>query len=435
MQALLELPDQTPPNEINEEILDIFVEEMEEVLNEIITSFHNWKAGPEDTESLKTLQRNFHTIKGSGRLVGAMVIGELGWTFENLLDQIIEGTIPSNGAMSFLIEKVTHLLPNMVEQFKNHQPTPYEARLLISQAHHLTETKGQSLGEFTPPGETATVQPTLIDNIQTAVESLPMLPKIVCKSFEDELMTIFLDEAEEILDYTQLLLKRWQATPHNLPLMKELGRELHTLRGGARMLGISAMGDLSHSLESVLIRMVEGGGTQSNPKLQEVVQNSVDELAAMLGALRSGVSLDMPIELMASIGKIIIEEIVPTPAPTPAPMPASELNDPAELQDPIMQTRMIPFSSISPRLQRLARLLTGACQKQVDFIINGEQIECERTVLDHLVVPLEHILRDAIPGVEDAATRQQAGKPAITKMTLDISKKGTELIIKLSTDN
>jgi chemotaxis protein histidine kinase CheA len=251
MQALLELPDETSPNEIDKEIIDIFEEEVEEVLNEMVTSFNNWKASPEDTTSLKTLQRNFHTIKGSGRLVGAMVIGELGFQFENLLDQIIEGTIPSNDAMSFLIEKVTHLLSDMVEQFKNHQPTSYEVKLLISQAHHLTETKGQSIGEFAPPGETMSV----------------------------------------------------------------------------------------------------------------------------------------------------------------------------------------PFSGISHRLQRLARLTARELRKQVDFIINGEQIKVEETVLKRLIAPLEHILRDAIHGVEDAMTRQQTGKPANAKITLDISKRGTELIIKLSTDN
>jgi HPt (histidine-containing phosphotransfer) domain-containing protein len=116
----------------------------------------------------------------------------------------------------------------------------------------------------------------------------------------DEFTAIFLDEAEEILENTQSLLERWQATPDNLPLMRELQRELHTLKGSARIVGISAMADLSHSLESVLNRIVEGG-VQSNSKLQEIVQNSVDELAALLEAVRAGVPLDMPTDLIALI--------------------------------------------------------------------------------------------------------------------------------------
>jgi chemosensory pili system protein ChpA (sensor histidine kinase/response regulator) len=96
---------------------------------------------------------------------------------------------------------------------------------------------------------------------------------------------------------------------------------------------------------------------------------------------------------------------------------------------------MIPFSRISPRLQRIARLTARELRKQVDFIINGENIEFERTVLNRLVAPLEHMLRNAIGhGIEDAATRQQAGKPAIAKITVDISKEGSELILKLSDD-
>jgi chemosensory pili system protein ChpA (sensor histidine kinase/response regulator) len=352
----------------------------------------------------------------------------------------------------------------------------------------------------------------------------------------DEFMAIFLDEAEEILANMQSLLECRQATPHNLPL-KKLQRQLHTLKGGARIVGISAMGDLSYSLESVLTKIVEGG-YQSNSKLQEIVQNSVDELAAMLGAIRSGVPLEIPTDLIAAINKII-EEIIPppppmpapppTPAPPPPPVPApnqdlgereedrirvpvalidkltnlvgdlyishaqmeqtvaqlrdllrrlsieteahilshstgstkvkidKEECDPqealkiltqqtdslllqqtrivAELHDTIMRTRMIPFSSISSRLQRYVRLNARELRKQVDFIINGEQIEFELTVFNRLVAPLEHMLKSVFFfGIEDADTRQQAGKPAIAKITLDISQEGTERILKLSDD-
>jgi chemosensory pili system protein ChpA (sensor histidine kinase/response regulator) len=107
----------------------------------------------------------------------------------------------------------------------------------------------------------------------------------------------------------------------------------------------------------------------------------------------------------------------------------------AELQDGIMRTRMIPFTRVSPRLQRIARLTARELHKQVDFVINGEEIEFERTVLNRVVAPLEHMLRNAIDhGIEDAKTRQQAGKASIAKITIDLSKEGAELIIKLGDD-
>jgi hypothetical protein len=119
MQPLLELPDQTLPDEIDEEILDIFVEEVNEVLEEMTSNVTVWNTNPDNTEALKTLHRNFRTLKDSGCLVGAMVIGELGWKFENLLNQVIEGTIPTNEALLFLIDKVINLMPSMVEDRKS----------------------------------------------------------------------------------------------------------------------------------------------------------------------------------------------------------------------------------------------------------------------------------------------------------------------------
>jgi len=77
---------------------------------------------PEQTPSsdidLTTLRRCFHTLKGSGRLVGATVIGELGWRFENMLNRVINGTLSVNNDLLGLIEQVDKLLPNMLEQFQ-----------------------------------------------------------------------------------------------------------------------------------------------------------------------------------------------------------------------------------------------------------------------------------------------------------------------------
>jgi chemosensory pili system protein ChpA (sensor histidine kinase/response regulator) len=145
---LIEIPEQTSPNEIDEEILEIFVEEVGEVLENIVTCFEAWRKNPNDHEALKDLRRNFHTLKGSGRLVGATAIGELGWRFEYMLNQLLEGKLQRNETLLQLIEQVEDVLPEMIEQFKGNLPTPYETVLLISQVDYFTQSKGQSLGEF-----------------------------------------------------------------------------------------------------------------------------------------------------------------------------------------------------------------------------------------------------------------------------------------------
>ena len=145
---LLEIPEQTPSSEIDEEIIEIFIEEVNEVFEEIVSNVAIWKNDPEDSVSLKNLRRSFHTLKGSGRLVGATVIGELGWRFENMLNKIINGILSNHPDILILLEQVEKVLPSLVEQFQHSQPATHEVMLLISQADYLVQSNGQSLGDF-----------------------------------------------------------------------------------------------------------------------------------------------------------------------------------------------------------------------------------------------------------------------------------------------
>ncbi|EDN70093.1 histidine kinase [Beggiatoa sp. PS] len=89
-----------------------------------------------------------------------------------------------------------------------------------------------------------------------------------------------------------------------MALMQELYRDLHTLKGSANMVGITPVGELSHQLESILKRIVEGTAKSSH-QLQDIIQNSVDELAAMVESVRSGIDVELPIELINQIKPIV----------------------------------------------------------------------------------------------------------------------------------
>ena len=76
------------------EILEIFVEEIEEIFVELNTLFTTWLENPNDQEILTTIRRHFHTLKGSGRMVGAKSAGEVAWAVEDTLNRVISGAIP-----------------------------------------------------------------------------------------------------------------------------------------------------------------------------------------------------------------------------------------------------------------------------------------------------------------------------------------------------
>lgn len=110
---------------IDEEIIEIFVEEAGEVTETIAEFFPLWAKNFEDSESLTEFRRAFHTLKGSGRMVGAHDIGELAWSIENMLNRVIDHTIEPDENHVLIIEKVRELFPNMIKAFSVHQPNPY----------------------------------------------------------------------------------------------------------------------------------------------------------------------------------------------------------------------------------------------------------------------------------------------------------------------
>lgn len=154
------------------------------------------------------------------------------------------------------------------------------------------------------------------------------------------------------------------------------------------------------ALKTVLTQIVEGL-LKFNPKLQEVIQNSVNELVAMLEAVHSGAPLETPYDLITQMDNM-----------------------------PIM-----PFAHISPRLQRKVRLTARESRKIVELTINGEDIAIEASVLNNITFPLEQLLRDTVQyGIEDAETRQQAGKSPTAKITIDVMRENSELIVNVSDD-
>ena len=78
---------------VDPQFVELFIEEAKEEIASIQQTFPLWDQNPMDLESLASLRRSFHTLKGSGRMVGARSIAEFAWAIENLLNRIIDKTL------------------------------------------------------------------------------------------------------------------------------------------------------------------------------------------------------------------------------------------------------------------------------------------------------------------------------------------------------
>lgn len=106
----------------DKELIEVFVEEVGDLLRSIDHHMRSWESNPGDRKILTEVRRSFHTLKGSGRMVKALDLSELAWRVERMLNQAIAGTVAASDAMVMLVASVRGQIPGMVDAFKYQRP-------------------------------------------------------------------------------------------------------------------------------------------------------------------------------------------------------------------------------------------------------------------------------------------------------------------------
>src|SRR5690606_9955979 len=107
----------------------------------------------------------------------------------------------------------------------------------------------------------------------------------------------------------------------------------------------------------------------------------------------------------------------------------------SELQEGLMQTRMVPFQRHVSRLARIVRQAAGDTGKLAELVVHGAGSEVDRQVLEAMLAPFEHLLRNAVVhGIELPAERRAAGKPETGKVELSLRREGSEVLIEAADD-
>ncbi len=475
------------------ELVKLFIEEAREELVKIERGYPIWDQNPLEREALVTVRRSFHTLKGSGRMVGARELGELAWAVENLLNRVLDNTLSRSPAILEVLRDAIAALPQMIDHLEKGSPVTADVAAIAGRAHALAagrppgaaaraaaapraeeavsaaeELSASIAGKSTQPQESnssslalelptppvqarsaaaepfgaeppasepspaatpaamdealreiyaretgahvatirgylsresqlpephllpedvyrachtlagsskmaqarhgvrlaepldhwlrraftsgiglRTVDLTLLTDCMAAMESVaahldeptgyfvnhwqllerlgeaeraldariaessraaaagPLTPApapaeepIAAEAppeeavqeppdFDPEVAAIFTEEALELIDASEHALSDWRDKPGSAESATALKRPLHTLKGGARMAGIVAMGDLSHELETLVIQ-AEGGTIAVNGVVFDVIQASLDELARMREAVANG---------------------------------------------------------------------------------------------------------------------------------------------------
>ncbi len=273
---------------MDDEIVEIFLEEAVDILDSAGQSLKRWLLEPDNAAPLSSLQRDLHTLKGGARMAEIEPIGDLAHELECLYEGLVDRRYSYSAELSHVLMASHERLALQLEELHHHQPLS-DSDELIARVRALRQGSAPAAPVAAPPASGA----------------------------DPELLDIFLEEAADILDSSSAALSRWQAEPGNRQEVETLLRDLHTLKGGARMVEIAPIGDLAHELE-FLYEGLSAGLLAPSPELFALLQGCHDRLAQMIDAVADGLpvgSVDKLIERIKSLVHPSDEPVTPLALP------------------------------------------------------------------------------------------------------------------------
>ncbi|EPF69301.1 hybrid sensor histidine kinase/response regulator [Acinetobacter gyllenbergii] len=261
------------------DLLDIFLEEADELLGGIDTDLNTWTADHQNVNALKNLMRYLHTLKGGSNMIQARHIGLIAHELETIYEKLINQQIQATPQLIAIIRLVQDDIADRIQTIRDQQtdyPSTHVVQLL-QQADQSIESVAVELVPETAQEfdavEAIQVEQPALDNVEAVVaeqaielEASPVetevledisaaqLVETVADTTDDDVRNLveqtFLEEAEELLEQAQSLLKQWFDQRGNRSLLLQLQRNAHSLKGGARMAEMDAIAIIAYHLEN-----------------------------------------------------------------------------------------------------------------------------------------------------------------------------------------
>jgi chemosensory pili system protein ChpA (sensor histidine kinase/response regulator) len=261
---------------IDDDIREIFLEEMQEEIDNLRGAEQIWLAEPTQTSSLVSIRRSFHTLKGSGRLVGAGALGEFAWKVEDMLNRVLDNTIEPDQNVQALVHHAINVLPQLLAALKGEGAPDAPLGAIMHTAEQLAAGNPARLEDHTPQA-TETVRRIVrrrVPRLAAAADAVPEAGVIDMHSIgavDDEPVSheqvmampvmppvdpVLLEILRsEVAQYLQTIRSAIQRGGSELPIGEELLRAVHTLHGAIAMVDIPLLTQLLSPLEGLFKRL------------------------------------------------------------------------------------------------------------------------------------------------------------------------------------
>lgn len=393
----------------------LFLAESREHLKACNSSLLEWEKQPSAPEPVDRLFRAIHTIKGMAATMGYSGVAQLAHGIENLLDGLRAGRLQGSSAVFQLLFRAIDTLGKSVEAAAAGAEEPPDAALLADLDRAAEADRPApppaAAGETPPPARRFTDAPR-VRPIQVAIR-----PGAVMRGARAALV---LRRAESL-----------GAVSTIRPPLAEFERDDFDGRFSFRL--------QTRSSDSEIIAALRAAGDVETLEIVEAVAVTADSQPGVNRQIR--VDLRRLDVLMKQVGELVVAKnrlgALAMESRDPVLMEVSERVNRlvSSMQGEVLASRMTPVGEVFERFPRLVRDLSRDLGKQIRFDTEGDEIELDRSILDEIGEPLVHLIRNAADhGLESAAERTAAGKPAEGRILVSAARERNTVAIRVTDD-
>jgi two-component system chemotaxis sensor kinase CheA len=440
------------------QFFEVFFEESFEGLDIMETELLNLVPGEEDLETINTIFRAAHSIKGGSATFGFNSIANFTHVLETLLDQIREGERNITSEHINLLLKSVDCLRALLSSLKvQEEPDLALADTLREQFEKLL---GMPAGE--EQGEETHHEQVIVNTYQIdfkphfhlfktgneplfMISELAELGELEVQVFTDAIPDIKELSSDECFLYWRFFLN----TERDEQAIKEIFEWVEDDADIKIELCGGLFNDAKAGSEEVIN---ESAVMEEAPKIAEQPKANKAKAVANAPSAKAApestsirVGIDKVDSLINMVGELVItqamlnqlseQEMTATAVTSLQEGLAQLAHNTRDLQENVMRIRMLPINFVFSRFPRLVRDIAQKLNKEVELKLIGEQTELDKTVMEKISDPMVHLVRNSLDhGIETVEKRIAAGKDPVGKVTLNAFHQGGNIVIEIMDD-
>ncbi len=412
--------------ELDEELLEIFSEEASEIFDRADHMLAELEDKPNSPSIIQALQRDLHTLKGGARMAGLNQIGDLSHQFESLFESIAETNHEVAPEQHEMMSQIMHRLHGLVNSddyglsASIDKETKQLEDMLSSEGAELKEKSKLDEEFFDPLAQVDAPLADLEDSSEPDQDKdeqtqAPKKKANVLSGGQIKVNSELLDKLVNFAGEVSIYRSRMEQQSAELKLnIDELENTVERVRRQLR--------ELEHETEAQIISNYQMEGNELEEDFDPLELDQFSTIQQLSRSLSESVSDLTNIQSYLQESARSSETLL---------IQQSRVN--TELQEGLMETRLVTFNSLVPRLRRVLRTAGQELKKTAKLTVNGAEGEMDKTVLEGIQAPLEHMIRNAmVHGIEK--NRKKVKKSEQGQIEIELSREATEVVITVKDD-